>query len=306
MDNSTTSCEADVNATLDTIEVMRRQEDSAYLVTDYLARIPSEAALDGSAAAVAAPVDAACRYAMAKWCNEISDFCSYSRETAAVALNCLDRFMATSVGQQILLDRSQFQLAAMTALYSAVKIHEHEAMDPNLVSTLSRNAHSPEAVEDMERQMLNAIQWRVNPPTALSFVRNMIDLVPAHLIDAGERETIMELTVFQLDLAISDYKFSRASASSLAFASLLNAVDSVVADGMFFANFENTMSGVIKVDHNSLRDIRIALYEAVNGTDDDGMDIGNYEPSEQKAMGDEYSQGQQQISVHASPRSVNA
>jgi hypothetical protein len=292
MDRSTEA----VNATLDTIEVMRRQEDSAYLVTDYLAQIPSAAALE-------APVDASCRFAMAKWCNEIADFCNYNRETSAVALNCLDRFMATPAGREILFDRNQFQLAAMTALYTAVKIHEHEAMDPKLVSTLSRNAHSSEAVEAMETKMLNAIQWRVNPPTALSFVRNMIDTVPEHLIDATERETIMELTVFQLDLSICDYRFSRAPASSLAFASLLNAVDSVVSDGMFFTNFENTMSGVIHVDHNSLRDIRIALYEAVNGTED-AMDIQNYitDPSENKGMEDYAAQG----NVHCSPRSVNA
>lgn len=290
----------DVNATVDTIRAMRRQEDSAYLVTDYLAQIPSSAALE-------APVDASCRFAMAKWCMDIADFCNYSRETAAVAINCLDRFMAAPAGREILFDRTQFQLAAMTALYSSVKIHEHEAMDPKLVSTLSRNAHSPEAVEAMEAKMLNAIQWRVNPPTSMSFVRNMVDLVPNHLINSDELATVMELATFQLDLAMSDYKFSQSSASSLAFASLLNAVDTVVSDGMFFGKFESTMAGVILVDPEKLRDIRIGLYEAVNGTDDDGMDIQNYAAAdttaENKAM-DEYSSSQGNFQT--SPRSVSA
>ena len=67
------------------------------------------------------------------------------------------------------------------------------------------------------------------------------------------------------------------------------------------------MSGVISVDHHSLRDIRIALYEAVNGTDEDAMDI-NYsaEPTgtENEKTMDEYSA---QGNVHTSPRScVNA
>ena len=75
---------------------------------------------------------------MAKWCCEIADFCKYKRETVAIAMNCLDRFMSTPVGHQILLDRNAYQLASMTALYSAVKIHEQEAMDPNLVSSRLR------------------------------------------------------------------------------------------------------------------------------------------------------------------------
>lgn len=288
----------DTNSVVETIRVMRRQEDAAYLVTDYLSRIPSAATLE-------APVDASCRHLMAKWCVEIADFCSYGRETAAVAVNCLDRFMATATGREILLDRGQYQLAAMTALYSAVKIHEHEAMDPALISTLSRGVHQPAAVEAMERKMLSAIQWRVNPPTSMSFVRNMMDVVPGHLIGPDERETVMELTNFQLDLAITDYKFSRAPASSLAFASLLNAVESVSSDSAFFASFESTMSGIIQIDHRCLRDVRIALYEAVNGTDSDAMDIQSYsaDSTTENKTANHYSSP---VDVHSSPRSVNA
>jgi hypothetical protein len=142
---------------------MRRQEENGYASSDYLAQIPPSAT-----SPLDTPVDENCRNVMAKWCNEISDFCKYSRETASIAMSCLDRFMATPDGQTVFLYRSLFQLAAMTALYTAVKIHEHEAMDPALVSCLSRGAYSPEAVEAMEARMLTAIQWRVNPPTALA------------------------------------------------------------------------------------------------------------------------------------------
>lgn len=248
--------------TLETIQAMRCQEENAYGVSDYLSKIPFQmnCALD-------TPVDASCRFVMAKWCCEIADFCKYRRDTVAVAMNCLDRFVATSVGQQILLDRNLYQLASMTALYSSVKIHEQEAMDPNLISSLSRGVHSPKAVEDMEAKMLQAIQWRVNPPTAMSFVRSMMDLVPHHIVGAAGREAISEITKFQVELAVNEYNFSRFQASSIAFAALLNSLESLSEDCVFVANFESTMACAVGIDINSVRGLRIALYELMNGND---------------------------------------
>ena len=282
---------AAVEFTLETIEVMRHQEQS-YQVSDYLTNLPVTALHES-------PVDEECRQVMAKWCNDIADFCNYSRETAAIALNCLDRFMTTPDGRQILLDRNQYQLAAMTALYTAVKIHEHEAMDPELVSSLSRGAHSAQAVESMESRMLNAIQWRVNPPTAASFVRHMLDLVPSHVMDATSRDTITELTQFQVDLATCDYTFAQRSASHIAFASLMNAMDSVTTDAAFLVKFESTMASAIQVDPSATRDIRIALYESVHGNEP--MEIC-LPPCNDKTIEIYSSSGE----FNTSPRSVNA
>lgn len=248
--------------TFETIQAMRRQEENTYGVCDYLSSIPLQinSSLD-------TPVDASCRYVMAKWCCEIADFCKYKRETVAIAMNCLDRFMATPTGLQIVLDRNLYQLASMTALYSSVKIHEQEAMDPNLISSLSRGVHTPKAVEEMEAEMLRAIQWRVNPPTAMSFVRSMMDLVPHHVVGVAERETITEITKFQTELAVNDYNFSRFQASSIAFASLLNSLESMSEDAAFVANFENTMAQAVGIDTTSVRGLRMALYELMNGND---------------------------------------
>jgi hypothetical protein len=250
---------------LETIHVMRRQEESSYCgVSDYLSNLPQHVT---SSSPLETPVDASCRFVMAKWCNEIADFCNYKRETVAIAMNCLDRFMSTPAGQQILFDRNQYQLSAMTALYTSVKIHEQEAMDPNLISSLSRGVHTPQAVEAMEAKMLSAVQWRMNPPTAMSFVRMMMDLVPDHVVGLCERETIMEVARFQVEMAIGEYDFSRVSASTVAFSCLLNAIESLSEDGMFYTNFESTMANAVGIDPRGLRDIRIALYELMNGND---------------------------------------
>jgi hypothetical protein len=285
--------------TIATIHAMRRQEELGYSVVDYLSSLPE------TTSALDTPVDASCRFVMAKWCNEIADFCNYKRETVAIAMNCLDRFMSTPSGQEILLDRNLYQLAAMTALYSSVKIHEQEAMDPNLVSTLSRGVHSAQAVEAMESKMLNAIQWRVNPPTALSFVRSMIDLVPENFMLSCEKETILDIAKFQIEMIVTEYDFCAFNASSIAFACALNAVESVTDDCMLSADFGSMMGKTIMVDDFSVRDLRIGIYELMNGSDDaNSIQLTMKNNLTTKASTSYAGSVAKRSDIHSSPRTV--
>lgn len=250
-----------IDETLATIEVMRRQEENAYTVGDYLSRVPASVTVEDP------PVDAQCRVVMQRWCKDIAQYCGYNGETVDIAMMCLDRFMCTADGYSVLLDRGQYQLAVMTALYTVVKVHEHEAMDPKLVSSLSQGAHAPEAVEAMEKRMLNALQWRVNPPTPMSFVQKILDLVPEDLMNEEERLAIIDLTKFQIELAMGQYQFSILPASSIAIASLLNAVESMSSNQAFVKDFEPYVCGLARVDTTTLRGIRINLYESINGVE---------------------------------------
>lgn len=285
--------------TIETIHAMRQQEERGYSVVDYLSH------LSKTTAALDTPVDASCRHVMAKWCNEIADFCDYKKETVEIAMNCLDRFMATPSGQEILLDRNLYQLAAMTALYSSVKIHEQEAMDPNLVSNLSRGAHSPQAVEAMESKMLAAIQWRVNPPTTMSFVRSMIELVPDELLLSSEKDGIFDVTQFQTQMIVTNYDFCKFDASSIAFACVLNAIESVVDNDISCTNFETTMAKYLLVDNACVRDLRMAIYELLdNSTDAIGLRIRNNSIPVKIASPCAGSVETQANGIHSSPRTV--
>jgi hypothetical protein len=98
----------------------------------------------------------------------------------------------------------------------------------------------------------------------------------------------MELTQFQVDLAGSDYTLSQAPASSIACASLLNAVESVNSDGMFYANFGASMAKAIHTDVSGLRNICIGLYESINDTESMDMQIASNN-SEKLDMEESYS-----------------
>lgn len=212
-----------MEATVDTLAAMCHQEGTGYVTADFIRR--GRAVL-----ATALRVDDDCRTKMVTWSYQVVDFCKFSRESVEISLSYLDRFLLTPPGLAALQDRSVFQLAAMASLYTAVKIHEPEAMDPKLVSQLSRGTYSPEDVEEMERVILQALQWRVNPPTALSFVREFYNLIPAEAMSETARSISYDITKFQTELAVSESDFVWVKPSVTAYCSLMISLESLAID----------------------------------------------------------------------------
>lgn len=303
--NSTSS---DPDSLLATMEVMRRQEESSYKAYDYLhQQMPSHPLINNngpqSASLENAPVDADCRFRMAEWCYQIIHFCKFKRETVAVVMSCLDRFLCTSSGREVLLDRGLFQLAAMTSLYTMVKVHEPEAMDPNLVASLSQGAFNKDQIEAMEYRMLSAIQWRVNPPTAIAFIHHYLDLIPNHIVREEARESLLELSKLQAEVAVSDADFISVNESTIALASLINAFDGMNMEKALQAHVQDVLSLAAKVDSQStlFRDVRIRLYEALAGETESclGSNLAP-EPSYTSECNKAASS-----TIHGSPRSVS-
>jgi len=251
-----------------TLQAMRRQEESGYAVpVDHLNQQQHDLATP-SVAIGPQHVDADCRSKMAAWCYQVVDFCKFRRETVEIAMNYLDRYLMTPAGLSAKVDRKLYQLAAMTSLYTAVKIHEPEAMDPKLVSNLSRGTYTPEQVETMEFAILSALQWRVNPPTSLSFVRKFLDLIPADVVDDNARATSYEVTKYQTELAVNEYDMVSVRASTIAYCSLMNSLESVgTIDEKVLGQIGRVLSEAIGLDEVSQGDriflVKNWLYEAV-------------------------------------------
>lgn len=254
------------------MQAMKSQEDGCYQVPDYLADLPSK----GKSGA---PVDAAARNQIAQWCINIMEAVGYEREYAAITMSFLDRFVATSEGRSVLLDRAQYQLAALTAIYTSVKIHCPSALSPELVAKLSQGQFSRQDLLAMERRMLAALKWRVNPPTTMDFIRSFLDLIPDSGLDEHTRKIVLDLATLQAETSILDYKFVTHKASHIAFSSLLNAVESVFGEDNL--KYCNDMTEIIQfssgINAGELSEMRCHLYEAI--VNEDGMEI----PCSQKA-----------------------
>ena len=243
---------------METFKAMCRQEKHGYTVSDYLIDVPANNPTY---------VDEECRKKMAEWCIDIINYCNYRMDTAEIAISILDRFVYNDLS--ILLNRSQYQLATITALYTAIKVHEQEVINLSIVSKMSGGIHSPQAIVRMEERMLSAIQWRVNSPTAMFFVRHMLEtILPSEnhhwkAIDEEQKDAILELATVQVALSISEYDFLEYPASQIAVASLMNAMGS-----MGFEECGNVVEAMMEEVTNDswvheIRDIRILFYEAM-------------------------------------------
>jgi hypothetical protein len=169
-------------------------------------------------------IDEICRDKMCEWSYQIVDFCKFHRESVDIAMNYLDRFLLTEFGRSALYDRNVYQLVAMTCLYSAIKIHERQALSPTVVSQLSRGVYSAQQIAETEVTILHALQWQLHPPTALSFVRELITALPMEIIPDSIKDSIFEITQKQTELAVSDYRFIETPMSTVAYCSILNAL----------------------------------------------------------------------------------
>lgn len=265
--------EVEMEDTLETIAAMLHQEATGYETRDWMQLQnqleQNEPSMPCSTHrplhVLPEPVDIDCRNKMAAWCTQVVDFCKFNRETVEIAMSHLDRFLSTKAGVAARQDRTVYQLASMASLYTAVKIHEPEAMDPKLVSNLSRGAYSPKDVENMEATILMALQWRVNPPTSMAFVRQLLKLVPRDGMDEEMRRTALDLAKFQTELAVNTYEFVTLKASTLAYCSLMNSLESIGLDGKVIGYLGFILSQALHIDGNdpTVAAIQNALYQAV-------------------------------------------
>ena len=208
----------DASEVADRIKGMIQQELTTYRCHDYLA-IHAEAR-----STVRKQVDEDCRVKMTEWSYQVVDFCKFRRETVAMGMSYLDRFLSTPAGIHSLMDRKAYQLAAMTTLYMAIKLHEPLEMETSLLADLSRGCYNEVEIAEMESDILSALGWRVMGPTPLSFVQHFLALLPSN-VHANVATAVMDYARFQTELTVSDYSFVTCPYSHVAIASVLNAVE---------------------------------------------------------------------------------
>ena len=200
---------------LASVSAMLDREANNYQSADYLSR--NVESKDG--------IDKVCRRLMAEWCLKVVDRCSFSRDTASIAMNMLDRFLSSPQGEAAIKRRHVFQLASMTCLYTAIIVHESEALQPQTIVQLSRGMFTVKEVEEMELEILFAIQWKTSPPTAWTFVKHFLEVAPQQDSCKETHEKVMKLAKLQTELTVVDYDYVTKSASSIAYAALANAYD---------------------------------------------------------------------------------
>jgi Cyclin, N-terminal domain len=212
---------ADMSATVDTVDtvqVMLRQE-AEYATTAL--RYPTD--IDPTTTTTIIPVDASVRGQMAEWCCQVVRFCRLEIEVVFITMNYADRMCA--VNPRILRNRAVYQRVVTAALYSAAKIHAQEALGPNLVSHLSNGTYTEDDIENQERSLLSALQWRLNPPTPHSFVHQYMTLY-GPILSPHERHAVTHFALQQIDeYGVQFHCCTTVRESVLAYCAVLNALE---------------------------------------------------------------------------------
>lgn len=210
----------DQNDLADLIAIMRIQEETTYMVHDYLADKEELRKLS------AKPVDEDCRTKMCEWCYHVIDYCKFRRETVGIGMSFLDRYLCTRKGKDTLGNRKEYQLAAMTTLYIAIKMHEPMEIETSLLADLSHGMYDEMEFVTMEQTILQTLKFRVNGPTPLSFVQHFMALTPKG-IHYRVSQLLMDFARFQTELVISQQKFVAIRPSEIGFAAILNAIEGI-------------------------------------------------------------------------------
>ena len=243
------------------LEAMLRQE-VAYVGKDYLYQdqLP-DSVIKGPLESIEND-----RAKMVGWMYQVSDFCRFSRETVSIATSYFDRYLGQESAAETLSNTDLFQLAAMSCFYTAAKIHEPESFEPWMLSKMSRGLYTPEQVEKMELVILEGVQWRVNPPTALAFVREFLTMLPESYVSSSLKPAIYDLCKFQTELSVRMYEFVSVKASTIALAALINALESLGMDYASLGFVEAHLARIVKSSGMILDvsgDIQNRLYQAV-------------------------------------------
>lgn len=243
----------DTESLVSAIQVMRQREQ-AYVPSDYLHRQPYNYGSES--------VDITCRLKMCNWCIQMVNHCQFSHETVVITMNLLDRFL--SKRPHTLLDRTAYQLTAIACFYTTIKVHEPQAITPQTMANLSRGQYTAKQIEATEREILSCLGWLVHPPTALTFSHYLLSLIPC--MDEQTSNTLLELTKLQTELAVQNYDLCLWNQSLVAFAAVMNALESMsLTTPEQQSELVAMLSKAAKIDSQSklVNEIRIYLYQGL-------------------------------------------
>lgn len=167
------------------------------------------------------------RAQMCTWAYTVSKTFGFSRTFVGIAFDYLDRYLAKELLQSwdVKITRQDFQLFSMTALYLAVKLNSDsngasDRLDLATLIDMSRGFFSLEDFEETELDILEALDWRVSPPTPNCFLTEMWALLKKNESGINTFDWI-STSRHILEQSIADAYFCSQRKSQLAMAALV-------------------------------------------------------------------------------------
>jgi len=217
------------------------------------------------------PIEISFRETMSFWAFQVIDHYSLDREIVSIAFANYDRIMAIDTKKSSKSSWSIRQLILATSLNLAIKMHEGRHIGMEKFVEFSHGKFSVSEMENVEKQILVQLGWRIHPPTPLSFSLEILRLyVFPYLSEISGQsgsttaqaleQVITDATSFFTEIVVGDYEASLKRPSSIALACVTNVIEDMI--GKSHSNVTSLSEGVcVKVDKNT--DIAVCYDEVL-------------------------------------------
>jgi hypothetical protein len=207
-------------------------------------------------------VSASDRQALCNWGYQTIAACNgVSRSACVVAILYFDRFLSSSApaAKRALEDIHDFQLAFVTCLVIALKVHSGFNVESEFVSNVvCKNMYDAEDIIGMEIEILKALEWRMSGPTPHDFIDHFLEAIPS--IGGIHHEFLSRFSKGLVELAMMRYNVAIQAPSEIAFASICCALQyaefSSTIDSLSYLNLK-VISGLSLTDVKSLFEIML-------------------------------------------------
>lgn len=170
-------------------------------------------------------IDESSRKSMVTWIQQVQTTLGLSPETVWIAMSFFDRYLSSGKGNSVnvLKSKCKFQLAAITAYYTAVKIYEPVVLGVDMLIQICRGTYVEADIVAMEQDILSALNWRVSCYTPMDYARSLLELLPE--VPSYVSESLLQSCQTHLNYAVSNMYFScYTTASSLGISCLAASV----------------------------------------------------------------------------------
>ena len=237
------------------------------------------------------------RRKICQWSYRVVDNFQFDRSIVSVAMNILDRFLSAyqvpsdidgpccCVSCKRSIDSRTFQLSSMTSLYIAIKTSPETATVEEMnrrrcfkISTfaeLSRGLFTAEDIAVMEQTILSTLTWLVNPPTPMTFVPYLLNLLPqtCTLAPRAQRtyglvqQVLRELSRYITELGVClGSELSTYAPSQVAFSAILISMDFITPTALPYearVNFYSNFLALTQASPEVLQQLRFQMSETL-------------------------------------------
>jgi hypothetical protein len=226
---------------------MIHQENTTYTTRDYINRRRKRSYCNKEYSSMSSnivyddnddSVDPTFRGKMCQWSYRICDHFGTNREIVSFAFSFLDRFI-----DQYNCDRSGFKLAAMTSMYIATKMMNVKILQIASLVEMCHGEFQAHQFLQMERIILSALEFRMNPPTTQAFIEQLGVFLPT--MNEKLVSDVFSRAIFYAELSTYDYRFVPQSNCHIAIGCVLNAIFDCYDDGEIAEIVQTTFLTVV-------------------------------------------------------------